>query len=102
VVGGAHRDDIIALGIRHRLVTQYTSFVAVDKTPARPADAPLLGEQVGNRMPMGSAQAAPAVGYPRTALGLHWHLLIGVLLLCLALLLWQRSEFQEGQHADLA
>lgn len=97
-----HRDDIIALGVQHRLLTQYTSFVAVDKTPVRPADAPLLSEQVANRMPAGSTQGPPAVGYPRTALGLHWHLLIGVVLLGLALLLWQRAEFREAAYGDLA
>ncbi|AUM12110.1 marine proteobacterial sortase target protein [Ketobacter alkanivorans] len=100
--GELHRDEIIKLGIEHRLVTRYTSFVAVDKTPVRPADADLLTDQVANRMPAGSTQPAPAVGYPRTALGLHWHLLMGLMLLILALLVWHRAEFREECHGDLA
>ncbi|MEE2730978.1 MAG: marine proteobacterial sortase target protein [Pseudomonadota bacterium] len=97
-----HRQEIIALGIEHRLVTPYTSFVAVDKTPVRPQDTALQQEQVANRMPAGSQQSAPGVGYPRTALGLQWHMLIGLLLLGAALLLWQRTEFGGGCDADLA
>ncbi|RLT92891.1 MAG: VWA domain-containing protein, partial [Ketobacter sp.] len=97
-----HKEDIIKLGIVHRLVTQYTSFVAVDKTPVRPQDAPLKQNQIANRMPAGSNQLAPTVGYPRTALGLHWHMLIGLGLFSLALLLWQRNEFGGAQDADLA
>ena len=97
-----HKESIIQLGIEHRLVTQYTSFVAVDKTPVRPQDAALKQEQIANRMPAGSQQRAPTVGYPRTALGLHWHMLIGLALFGVALLLWQRNEFGGAQDADLA
>jgi Ca-activated chloride channel homolog len=97
-----HRDAIVALGLEHRLLTPYTSFVAVDKTPVRPQDAAVQQAQIANRMPAGSRQPAPAVGYPRTALGLHWHLVIGFLLLGLALLLWQRAEFGGQAHAELA
>ena len=83
-------------------MTPYTSFVAVDKTPVRPLDAPLHQDQIANRMPAGSTQAAPVVGYPSTALGLHWHMLIGGGLLVLALVVWQRNEFTGDQHANLA
>ena len=97
-----HRDAIILLGIEHKMMTPYTSFVAVDKTPVRPLDAPLHQDQIANRMPAGSTQAAPVVGYPSTALGLHWHMLIGGGLLVLAFVVWQRNEFTGDQHANLA
>lgn len=97
-----HRNDITQLGIDYGLVTPYTSFVAVDKTPVRPLNADLKSEQVANRMPAGSAQAAPSVGYPKTALGLHWHLLVGVVALVAALAVWQSNEFGGRQDADLA
>jgi Ca-activated chloride channel homolog len=37
------RQQIIELALAHRLVTPYTSLIAVDKTPVRPSDATLNG-----------------------------------------------------------
>lgn len=104
-----HRQEILQLGLQHRLLTPYTSFVAVDQTPVRPADADLKTGLVANRMPAGSAQTAPVVGYPQTALGLHGQMLLGLILLAAALLLWRGrapgtigTSEQEPQYAPLA
>lgn len=97
-----HKADIIALGIEHRLATQYTSFVAVDNTPVRSQEVALKQKQLANAMPFGSMQSASSVAYPRTALGLRWHMLIGLLLFGGALLLWLHNEFGGAHDADLA
>jgi Ca-activated chloride channel family protein len=44
---------VLKLGLDHGLVTSQTSLVAVDKTPARPADAPLLRSDLPLNLPAG-------------------------------------------------
>lgn len=60
------RSDILETALRHHLVSKYTSLIAVDKTPVRPAADPLSSEQVPNLLPYG--QSANAIfGFPATA-----------------------------------
>ncbi len=62
------RASILDTALTHHLVSKYTSLIAVDKTPARPAGEPLSSEQVANLMPYG--QSANAIfGFPATATG---------------------------------
>ena len=83
------RQSIVDVAIAHHLVSKYTSLVAVDKTPSRPADATLAQEGVANLLPYG--QSANALfGFPATSTSgplLRWSggltLLLGLLLLCL-------------------
>ena len=67
--GEEDSDDIpgrvTALGIEHQLITPYTSFLAVDKTRARPADASLRSDSVPTLLPAGSD--AGMLRYPQTA-----------------------------------
>src|SRR5690606_2086265 len=49
----ALRASVRDLGLAHHLVTAYTSLVAVDVTPARPADAPLRPAGVPTQLPAG-------------------------------------------------
>lgn len=81
-----YRDDILKLGLGYKIVTKYTSFVAVDKTPARPLNEPLNPKNIPNLMPEGSQQKAPSMGYPKTALGTGQHIFLGILSLFLGLL----------------
>ncbi|MBP8306045.1 MAG: marine proteobacterial sortase target protein [Burkholderiaceae bacterium] len=78
---------IVELGLAHQLVTPYTSLVAVDVTPARPADAALLGGKVPTRLPAGweheSVFGEGELAQGATSAGLQ--MLIGALLLALAL-----------------
>jgi len=60
------RSAIVETALTHHLVSKYTSLVAVDKTPARPAGDPLLQEQVPNLIPHGQSGAA-IFGFPATA-----------------------------------
>lgn len=84
IEASAMRSQMIGLGITHKLVTRYTSFVAVDQEQARDPSSPLKQRLVANRMPKGSQQA----GFPRTATSAGAHMAIGMLLLLLAGVLW--------------
>lgn len=97
---GLHKQDITQLGINYRLVTPYTSFVAVDVTPVRPEMASLKTKNVPNAMPKGSRQAAPSIGYPKTALGLKWHYMMALLFLVVAVLVWGHNEFTAEKEAQ--
>jgi Ca-activated chloride channel family protein len=62
------RQSIIETALTHHLVSKYTSLIAVDKTPVRPAGDPLSSEQVPNLMPYGQSTNA-IFGFPATATG---------------------------------
>lgn len=47
------RAQVVELATVHRLVTRYTSFVAVDKTPARPSEDALKSASVPTLLPAG-------------------------------------------------
>jgi Ca-activated chloride channel family protein len=83
-VFGVDRDEvrrqILGLALEFGLLTQYTSLVAVDRTPARPAAAGLGAESVPSLLPAG---AASGTGFPRTATG--WALRLALALLALSL-----------------
>jgi Ca-activated chloride channel family protein len=53
--------EVAALGIRHHLVTRWTSLVAVDITPTAPVDAKLKTSAVPGHLPKG-ADAARMLG----------------------------------------
>jgi len=98
------RDAIIDVALVHKLVSKYTSFVAVDKTPVRPVDAKLKGKNVPNARPSG--QATQSFAYPQTATPAVEKMWFGVLSLLVATQLWwlrrrdlmAKSE-QEASHA---
>ncbi len=75
--------------LAHHLVSQYTSLVAVDITPARPTDVPGAEQDRATSL----AQASLA-GLPKTATGGQLHLLIGLAAFMFAALLWvyRRAE----------
>mgnify|MGYP000225838840 CR=1 FL=1 len=60
------RAGIIDTALAHHLVSKYTSLVAVDKTPVRPAGKLLAREQVPNLMAHGQSSRA-IFGFPATA-----------------------------------
>lgn len=85
------RGSIVETALAHHLVSKYTSLVAVDKTPARPAGEALNSDQVPNLMPYGQSTNA-IFGFPATATNGPVLRLAGMLciLLALALLVIQR------------
>jgi Ca-activated chloride channel family protein len=82
----ALRDAIIDVALMHKIVSRYTSFVAVDKTPVRPVDAKLASKNVPNARPAG--QADQPFAYPQTATPAVEKLWLGTLSLALAMQLW--------------
>lgn len=98
--GGAPEEEIRAavlkLALEHRLVSRYTSLVAVDRTPARSAEAMLKSARMPTNLPEGwthegIGEALPGE-LPRGATGARFDLLAGLLLLLLGLLLHRRSR----------
>ncbi len=73
------REAIIELGLKHHLVTPYTSMVAVDKTPVRPVSEPADSQALPTPKPHG-LQLPMAQG----ATGYQWTLMIGMMLLLAA------------------
>ncbi len=83
------RAAVIDTALRHHLVSKYTSLVAVDKTPVRPASSRLDQEQVPNLLPHGQSQRA-IFGFPATATDAGRYRRNGSLCLLLATLLLLR------------
>jgi len=81
------RLQVTDLALDYGLLTPYTSLVAVDRTPVRPAGAALQGEEIASLLPAGSTGSA--VGFSPTASGWLAQLLMSLLtLLAAAGLLW--------------
>jgi Ca-activated chloride channel family protein len=80
------RAAIVETALTHHLVSKYTSLVAIDKTPVRPAGDPLNSEQVPNLMPYGQS-ANMIFGFPATATNAPALRLAGLASLLAALLL---------------
>lgn len=78
------RAGVIETALAHHLVSKYTSLVAVDKTPVRPASEGLENEQVPNLLPYGQDHRA-IFGFPATATGWQGHTAFGAGLVLLAL-----------------
>ncbi|HZN86634.1 MAG TPA: VWA domain-containing protein, partial [Burkholderiales bacterium] len=85
------RDAVLKLALEHRLVSRYTSLVAVDKTPARGAEAALKSASLATNLPEGWTYEGVFGELPRGATGMRFDFLAGALLLLLAGLLWRRA-----------
>ncbi|WP_460853336.1 hypothetical protein [Pseudomaricurvus hydrocarbonicus] len=95
------KPQVLEVALTHQLLSAYTSFIARDKTPARPPETTLKATSVPNLVAKGQtpmphtllstqphspAQYSPH-SYPQTALGLNGLLWMGTLSALLALLL---------------
>jgi Ca-activated chloride channel family protein len=94
------RSAVVETALRHHLVSKFTSLVAVDKTPVRPANAPLGTEQVPNLLAHGQSQRA-IFGFPATATDAGSYRRNGSVCLLLATLLLLRRVWTIGgpRHA---
>lgn len=72
------RAELIAVALRHHLVSRFTSLVAVDKTPQRPLDAALQPVDIANADPAGS------LAFAQTATSARLWLALGLIALLLA------------------
>jgi Ca-activated chloride channel family protein len=84
--GDKVRAAVTRLALAHRLVSKYTSLVAVDVTPSRPAAAPLGRGAVPVKLPHGWRYAKVFGALPQTATPAPLLLHIAALSLLLALL----------------
>jgi Ca-activated chloride channel family protein len=82
------RAKVIALATAHRLVTKYTSFVAVDKTAARPSDAQLRLAAAPTNLPEGWEYDKVVGELPQGATDSRFAMLSGALALLLALMIF--------------
>jgi Ca-activated chloride channel family protein len=79
----AIRSNVLPLALQYQLVSNYTSLVAVDRTPARPDGEPLSSRRLPNTKPNGLDW--PAEGMPSTATPAELNFAIGALFLLAAL-----------------
>lgn len=80
------RARVLPLALEYRLVSKYTSLVAIDKTPVRRPDETLRAARVENTKPNG--QQWHASGLPGTATPAELQIILGSLALILALAMW--------------
>lgn len=73
------REDVLAVALPHRLATEYTSFVAVDKQVRRPDGTELYDTDLPNNLPDGIVMAS--LTGPAGAVGLSGMVTAGVLLI---------------------
>ena len=78
------KSAVIKVALDHHLVSKYTSLVAVDVTPARPADATLKAGAVPTNLPEGWNHEAVFGQLPKTATAAELNLLLGLTLVLLA------------------
>lgn len=97
----ASRAAVVQTALQHHLVSRYTSLVAVDRTPARPAEAGLEREQVPNLLPYGQNHNA-IFGFPATATGHQRQLALGAFLLALALAVCLAARLRRFRYPDHA
>jgi len=95
---GDARAAIIATALQHHLVSKYTSLVAVDKTPVRPAGEGLRKDQVPNHMAHGQSGNA-IFGFPATATTARESLFVGTLCLLASLALALAGRRRRVRHA---
>ncbi len=87
------KDRITALAVNHGLMSAYTSFVAVDTSPARDAETPMVSNNLPTLLPAGSQ--AGMLRYPKTATSAPLLIALGLvgLMFSLAIVLLQRRVF---------
>jgi Ca-activated chloride channel family protein len=84
----AAKAGIVTVALDHGLVSKYTSLVAVDTTPARPAGEPLDSAMLPVALPEGLVHEAVFGELPQTATPAALHLVLALTALLLALLAW--------------
>ena len=89
------KQTIIDTALEHHLVSKYTSLVAVDVTPVRPADEKLDKHAIPTHLPKGwNYEKVFGPTYPATATDARLNFILGFALLLLASFVYvtRRSE----------
>lgn len=98
-VGGdatALQGQMLQLALQYQVVSEYTSLVAVDHTPARPADELLRAEQAPTSAPVGSYWQTGVTGFAQTATPAQLWMLAGLIALTLACTLYSYRRVRAG------
>jgi len=82
------RQRLLRIALAHKLVSRYTSFIAVDRTPSRPTGLGSSAENLPNLRPHG--QTPQTYAYPQTATTATEAFWLGLLGLIATALLWIR------------
>lgn len=93
------RSQVLDTALRHQILSPYTSFVAVEDVPSRPANEPMKKEAVPNAQPKG--QAAQNYAYPQTATRARWSFMLAMVFLLLSLLRWNQRRVGLNYVASL-
>ncbi len=100
---GEIRKTVLDVALTHKLVSKYTSLVAVDKTPARPVNQPLKQKQIPTNLPHGWNSNKVFGSMPQTATPAPLNFLLGMFGLLIGWLakkyealtaLWQRTTIR--------
>jgi Ca-activated chloride channel homolog len=75
---------VLDVALEHKIVSPYTSFVAVDETPARAESQPLERQNIASMRAAGQT----ALAVPQTASAAPLYRVLGALLIAAAALLW--------------
>ncbi len=95
------RKTVTATALKFGLVSRYTSLVAVDRTPVRPAGMGVSSAAVPSLMPAGMRDSLLA-GYPKTATRATLNFLIGLLLLAAGLALVLANRLRTGRCSPVS
>ena len=87
------KQQVIDLALEHHLVSRYTSLVAVEQIPTRPPEHPLYSKSIANHLPAGTT-----FGYPSTATGWKFQLMIGALLMMISILVLVLSNHKTMKY----
>ncbi|OFZ96540.1 MAG: marine proteobacterial sortase target protein [Betaproteobacteria bacterium RIFCSPLOWO2_02_FULL_62_17] len=88
---------VVQIALDHHLVSKYTSLVAVDKTPARPAEDVLKTALMPTNLPEGWSYEHVFGELPQGATDMRFNLLCGLLLMLTALLMARRRTARVWQ-----
>ena len=91
------RAEATRVALDHDLLTPWTSLVAVDRTPARPAGQALTGTEVPALLPAGSTMGTP---FPGTATGWKAQLMLSLLVLSVSSYLFLRPFAPMPRRSD--
>jgi len=72
-----YRSSILRIALKHKLLSRYTSFVAIEHNPIRPPSAAMVNKKVPNLLPKGSQMQS--VSFPQGATGSDTLLLLSTL-----------------------
>lgn len=89
----AIRQAIVETGLKHHIVSKYTSLVAVDVTPSRPSQETLNSKNIANNIPHGSQPKMQVMQLARTATNAQFHIISGSVLLILAFVIYGYSRY---------